>query len=87
LDVLALDGNNVYIEFVAVYEATVYACVFKSSASIDDLARFRVSDWGWNEHYAEVEAPAVLEVTFGMTFDLEAKTVVSFEVRSAEEAE
>jgi hypothetical protein len=85
LDVLALDGNNVYIEFVAEYEGTAFAYVFKSSAaSLNELSGFHVCDWNWNEHYAEVEGSVVLEVVFGMTFDRSSKTVLSFEVRSAE---
>lgn len=88
LDVLALDGNNVYVEFVAEYEATAFAYVFKSSAaSINDLSRFQVSDADWNEHYAEVEGEVILEVTIGMTFDPSLKTVSSFEVGSAEDIE
>jgi hypothetical protein len=87
-DVLGLEGDRVYIEFTAEFDATAFAYVFKSEAvGIRQDSDFSVSDWGWNEHYAEVEGSVTLETVFGLTFERKSKKVVSFEVKSARNQE
>jgi hypothetical protein len=84
LDVIEVTRKQVYVQLRATFEAMVYAYVAKSEAyGIEEVSAFTVTDWDWNEHYAEVEATLDIEVLLGLTFDRENGDVLSIEVDGA----
>jgi len=88
-EVLALEGDEVYVEFNVLYEDTlVFAYVPHFDAyGLDDESTFHVTDPNWNEWYSQVEATLDLDVTCGMTINRGSGEVLSFEVKDARNVE
>lgn len=84
VDVIELEGGDLYVELNVEYEADIYAYVFKSDAyGLNDDSPVQVSDWNWNESYAEVSGTPTLEVSIQLTFDPKNPDEVNLEVTSA----
>jgi len=83
-DVYELNDKQAYIEFSGIYEADIDAYLRKTDVlGLDKTDRVNVTDWDWNEQYAEVGASVILKVEFGLTYNQIKKRVVGFEVKDA----
>jgi hypothetical protein len=89
VDVIELDGGDIYIELNVEYEANIYAYVFKSDAyGLDDNSPVHVSDWNWNESYAEVSGTVTLDVSIELTVNpTKRPKLIGLEVVSARNQE
>jgi hypothetical protein len=83
-DVIELSDGELYIEIGVQYEADVFAYIYKSDVySLRDDFPLEVTDWDWNEHYAEVTGTITLSLSIEIMFNPKSKRITSFEVREA----